>query len=261
MIKIKSLTFHYPQAKIPILSDLNLEINPGTLTLVTGASGSGKSTLLRCLNGLVPHFSGGIIAGSISVFGLDPIKEGPEKMAAEVGFVFQEPEAQFVYDNVEDEIAFALENTGIPYDAMHKRVGNIIENLSIEEIRNKKVGQISGGEKQLVAIASALVGGKTLLILDEPTSQLDPQTADNLLSVITRMKEKLGLTIIIAEHRLERLLPYTDNLLHLNLKSSLIYGSPREVLSQIEQGPPLIEIARKLQISPLPVTIEEFPSS
>lgn len=244
---------------MPILSDLNLEINPGTLTLVTGASGSGKSTLLRCLNGLVPHFSGGIITGTISVFGLNPIKEGPEVMAADVGFVFQEPEAQFVYDNVEDEIAFALENVGIPYIGMHKRVEEIIENLSIEEIRDKKIGQISGGEKQLVAIASALVGDKKLLILDEPTSQLDPQTADNLLTVITRMKEELGLTIIIAEHRLERLLPYTDNLLHLKLNSSPIYGSPREVLSQIEQVPPLIEIARKLQISPLPVLIEEFP--
>jgi energy-coupling factor transport system ATP-binding protein len=259
MIKFKSLTFHYPKTKIPILSDLNLEINPGTLTLVTGVSGSGKSTLLRCLNGLVPHFSGGIITGSISVFGLNPIKEGPEKMAADVGFVFQEPEAQFVYDNVEDEIAFALENAGIPYDGMHKRVGEIIEKLSIEEIRNKKIGQISGGEKQLVAIASALVGGKKLLILDEPTSQLDPQTADNLLTVITRMKEELGLTIIIAEHRLERLLPYTDNLLHLQSNSSPIFGRPREVLSKIDQVPPLIEIARKLQISSLPVKIEEFP--
>jgi energy-coupling factor transport system ATP-binding protein len=259
MIKIKSLTFQYPGSTKPILRDLNLEINPGTLTLVTGASGSGKSTLLRCLNGLVPHFSGGIITGNIGVFGLDPINQGPEVMAADVGFVFQEPEAQFVYNNIEDEIAFALENAGIPYEEMHEKVSKIIEKLSLKDICDKNIRQISGGEKQLVAIASALVGGKKLLILDEPTSQLDPQTADNLLSVITKMKEELGLTIIIAEHRLERLLPYTDNLLHLQSNSSLIFGRPREVFSQIDQVPPLIEIARKLQISPLPIKIEEFP--
>lgn len=259
MIKIEALTFQYPGTKQSILRDINLQIPPGSLTLVTGASGSGKSTLLRCINGLIPHFSGGVISGQISVFGLDPIKDGPQKLASEVGFVFQEPEAQFVYDIVEDEIAFALENAGTPYKLMHEKVEEIIQKLSLEDIRHETIKQISGGEKQLVAIASALVGGKSLLILDEPTSQLDPQTADKLLTYITKLKEDLGLTIIIAEHRLERLLPYTDNFLFMQQMESPLFGSPREILTKIDPVPPLIEIAKKLKISPLPVKVEDFP--
>lgn len=259
MIKIKSLTFQYPGSNHSVLQNINLEIPGKSLTLVTGASGSGKSTLLRSINGLVPHFTGGCISGNIDVFGLDPIKDGPEKMATEVGFVFQEPEAQFIFDVVEDEIAFALENAGTPYQAMHTQVTTIIRELSLEDIRHKQIQQISGGEKQLVAIASVLVGGKKLLILDEPTSQLDPQTADDLLSLIGKMKDELGLTIIISEHRMERLLPYTDNLLHLEQDKSPIYGSPRQVFSQINLVPPIIEIAKKLNISPLPTRIEDFP--
>jgi len=259
MIKIKSLTFQYPGSNHPIFENINLEISPKSLTLVTGASGSGKSTLLRSINGLVPHFTGGFISGSIDVFGLDPIKDGPEKMAAEMGFVFQEPEAQFIYDTVEDEIAFALENAGVSFEVMHDKVADIIRELSLENIRHKHIQHISGGEKQLVAIASALVGGKKLLILDEPTSQLDPQTADNLLSLIGKMKDELGLTILISEHRLERLLPYTDNLLHLEEGKTPIYGLPVQVLSRIDLVPPIIEIAKKLKISPLPITIGDFP--
>ena len=259
MIKIESLSFQYPGSSQPVFTDLDLDIPSNSLTLVTGVSGSGKSTLLRCLNGLIPHFSGGIIGGQIKIFGLNPILDGTEKMASKVGFVFQEPEAQFVYDVVEDEIAFALENFGICYESMQEKVNDILEKLSIQEIRHKKINDISGGEKQLVAIASALVGGKKLLILDEPTSQLDPQTADVLLSIITRMKQEVALTIIIAEHRLERLLPYVDNLIHLQANAPPIVGAPRDVISQIEQVPPIIKIAKKLQIYPLPIRIEEFP--
>ena len=259
MITINSLTFQYPQSSQPVFKNLTFEIAQGSLTLVTGESGSGKSTLLRCFNGLVPHFSGGLISGDIDVFGLNPIEEGPEILSKEVGFVFQEPEAQFIYDSVEDEIAFTLENAGMPYAAMHSKVSEIIHQLKIEDIRHRKIRQISGGEKQLVAIASALVGGKKLLILDEPTSQLDPQTADELLSHIKKMKQEQGLTIIISAHRLERLLPYTDNILHLAKGADPIYGPPQQVLSQIDLVPPIIEIAKKLKISPLPIKIEEFP--
>lgn len=259
MIQIKSLTFQYPGSNYSVLENVNLEIPGKSLTLVTGVSGSGKSTLLRSLNGLVPHFTGGHISGNIDVFGLDPIKDGTEVMASEVGFVFQEPEAQFIFDVVEDEIAFALENAGTPYQAMHDQVTKIIQELSLEDIRDKPIQQISGGEKQLVAIASALVGGKKLLILDEPTSQLDPQTADELLALIGKMKAELGLTIIVSEHRLERLLPYTDNLLHLEQGKSPRFGPPRQVFSQIDLVPPIIEIAKKLNLSHLPLKIEDFP--
>lgn len=196
-----------------VLDEVNLTFKPGSLTLVTGASGTGKSTLLRCINGLVPHFSGGEIYGEVNVFDEDPISDGPQVLADKVGFVFQEPEAQFVFDTVEDEIAFALENTNIPPEEMHQRVKAILVEMKLSNLRKAKMKDLSGGEMQKVAIASALISEPQVLVLDEPTSQLDPISADEILQFIVFLKLRLGLTIIISEHRLERLLPYTDNIL------------------------------------------------
>jgi len=259
MINITNLTFQYPGAHQSVLENVDLQVQSATLTLVTGASGSGKSTLLRCLNGLIPHFSGGKISGSIDVFGSDPITAGPEGMAAKVGFVFQEPEAQFVFDIVEDEIAFSLENAGMPREEMHQRLNEVCHHLDLEHIRQMRVQDISGGEKQRVAIASALVNRPKVLILDEPTSQLDPVLADEILQYIVSLKTDLGLTILISEHRLERLLPYTDAIIHLTSESKLLFGSPQEIIPQMTQVPPIIEIARWFNLSPLPLSIENFP--
>lgn len=259
MIKITSLTFKYPRSPQPALKDINFEIQPGTLTLVTGATGSGKSTLLRCLNGLVPHFSGGDIEGEIRVFDSNPIIEGPEIMAARVGFVFQEPETQFVFDVVEDEIAFALENAGVPREQIQRRVDHIIQYMDLEGIRFKNIHDISGGEKQKVAIAGALVDLPEVLVLDEPTSQLDPQSAHDLLSHLTKLKDELKLTIVISEHRLERLLPYTDSMAYLTPEHNLLFGTPQEILHKMQQVPPIIEIAKRLKLHPLPLRIQDFP--
>lgn len=259
MIKISNLSFRFPQSSTPVLHQVNLEVQPGTLTLVAGASGSGKSTLLRCINGLVPHFSGGIIHGSIQVFGSDPIEDGPEAMAAKVGFVFQEPEAQFVFDVVEDEIAFALENVGVPWEEMHIQVDKVVRRMQLTEINKKKIHDISGGEMQKVAIASALVSHPQVLILDEPTSQLDPISADDVLKYIVSLKTDLGLTVLISEHRLERLLPYTDIIAFLSPEHTLAFGAPQEILPMMQQLPPVIEIAKRLNLSPLPLSPDEFP--
>lgn len=259
MIKFENLFFSYPQTTEVVLKSVTFCIKPGTLTLVTGASGSGKSTLLRCINGLVPHFSGGTINGKIDVFGSDPIKEGPEILSAKVGFVFQEPEAQFVFDIVEDEIAFALENLGIPRDEMQNRVNQVIERMHLAELRRKKINNISGGEKQKVAIASALVSMPQVLVLDEPTSQLDPSSADEILQQIVMLKEQLGLTVILSEHRLERLLPYADSMIYLAPKKEVLTGTPQEILPIMQQVPPVTKIAKMFQISPLPLIIEDFP--
>ena len=259
MIKISQLSFKYPQSTGPVLQEINLEIKPATVTLIAGASGSGKSTLLRCINGLVPHFSGGTITGSIDVFGSDPIKEGPQVLASKVGFVFQEPEAQFTFDVVEDEIAFPLENMGMPRAQMHQRINKIVKQMQLSNIRHKKVHEISGGEKQKVAIASALVGQPQVLILDEPTSQLDPFSAEDLLNFIVSLSRNLGLTVLISEHRLERLLPHIENIALIKSDHTLKFGKPREILEEMQQVPPMINIARRLKISPLPLAQQDFP--
>ena len=259
MISIKALTYHYPLSTQKALNGVTLEIPPGTLTLVTGASGSGKSTLLRCINGLVPHFSGGNISGQVRVFGSDPVTEGVEVMAEIVGFVFQEPEAQFVFDTVEDEIAFSLENLGISKVDMDQRIGEVLAELHISELRYRRINEISGGEQQKVAIASTLVMRPRVLILDEPTSQLDPQSADQLLKFILELKTRLNLTILISEHRLERLLPYADLMVNLTAEQSVLFGHPQQVLEKMVGVPPIIEIAKKLAVSPLPLTPEAFP--
>jgi len=259
MINLTDVSIQYPGSPTPVLDKVNLEIQPATLNLITGASGSGKSTLLRCINGLIPHFSGGKISGKINVFGRNPITTGPADMAHIVGFVFQDPEAQFVYNVVEDEIAFILENDGTPRAAMQERIHDICQKLELEAFRKKKIQKLSGGQKQLVAIASVLVGLPQVVILDEPTSQLDPRTADDLLKVVVKLKQEMGLTVLIAEHRLERLLPYTDQLIHIPEQGRLNVGPPQEVLQKMTLVPPIIEIAKKLNITPLPIRISEFP--
>lgn len=260
MIKIKHLSYQYPQADLKALDNITLEIPAGSLSLVTGASGSGKSTLLRCINGLVPHFSGGKISGDIRVFDADPIRLGVAKMADTVGFVFQEPEAQFVFDNVEDEIVFYLENMGIPREKMDQRVNEVLQEIKIQAFRHKKIKELSGGEQQKVAIASALVTHPKVLVLDEPTSQLDASSADEVLKFILELKTRLNLTVLISEHRLERLLPYADLVINLTSDRKILFGEPQKVLPFMEQVPPIIEISQNLGISPLPLSTASFPS-
>lgn len=258
MIKISNLTYQYPISNANVLENVNLEIPAGTLTLVTGASGSGKSTLLRCINGLVPHFSGGYISGEIRVFGSDPLSDGVEIMAQKVSFVFQEPESQFVFDTVEDEIAFSLENSGIHWEEMEKSITFILNVMNISYLRKKYLTEISGGDQQKVAIASALVSQPQVLILDEPTSQLDPLSADDVLKVVLDLKTRLNLTVLISEHRLERLLPYTDIIINLSEDHKVTFGKPQQILPIIDQTPPIVEIAKRLGISPIPLTTDSI---
>jgi len=258
MISFQNVTYTYPGVDHPAISRVSVNITEQDLVLVVGASGSGKSTLLRCINGLVPHFSGGTISGDIRVAGKDPVQESPQVMSQHVGFVFQDPETQFVVDRVEDEIAFALENIALPEEEMHARVTEILDLLELEKLRDRRLDNLSGGERQRVAIAAALVLRPQILILDEPTSQLDPQSANELLNMLVRLKEDQGLTVILAEHRLERILPYTDHIIYLDsTHPGLLEGPPRDILAQISINPPLVEVGKSLGWDPLPLTIEE----
>lgn len=258
MIEFDRVTYTYPGARRPALHNLSLQLPAGAVVAVAGASGAGKSTLLRCLNGLVPHFSGGTLTGNVRVLGLDPVAATPQVMSRYVGFVFQDPESQFVMDRVEDEIAFALENAAMPPQEMRIRVEETLDLLDLAPLRDRPLDTLSGGERQRVAIAAALALRPELLALDEPTSQLDPKSAEDVLSALARLNSDLGLTVILAEHRLERVLPFADLLLYLPEEGAPpLLDAPRAVLAQMAQTPPLARVGKALHWSPLPLTIKE----
>jgi energy-coupling factor transport system ATP-binding protein len=258
MITFDHLTYTYPGASGPALSDVTFRVAEGEFVLVVGPSGAGKSTLLRCLNGLVPHFTGGKLNGRVAVAGCDAAKVGPQGLSRVVGFVFQDPEAQFVVDRVEDEIAFALENAAIPPAEMRVRVAEVLSLLELSHLRDRSLETLSGGEKQRVAIAAALALRPRVLVLDEPTSQLDPQSAQGVLDALVHLNRELGLTIILAEHRLERVVAHTDRLVYLpDSDEPVLSGPPRQVLSQMALTPPLVLLGKALEWQPIPLTIEE----
>jgi len=258
VITLSHVTYTYPDQTGPALADFSVELHPGEFVLVVGPSGAGKSTFLRSLNGLVPHFYGGQWAGVIDVMGRNPVALAPKGMADLVGFVFQDPEAQFVVDTVEDELAFAMENFALPQATMRKRVEEVLDQMGIAELRDRRINTLSGGEKQRVAIAAVLALQPEVLVLDEPTSQLDPQAAEEVLVALRHLNEDLGLTVILSEHRLERVAQYVDRILYLPaLGAAPVIGEPRAVLAQLPLVPPLVELGRRLGWEPLPLTIKE----
>src|SRR5947208_10314915 len=213
---LAAVTDRYPAADRPALSDITTAVDPGEVILLRGPSGSGKSTLLRCLNGLVPHSTGGQFRGRVVVGGLDTRSHPPRQLATHVGFVFQHPDAQFVLEDVEAELAFGLENLGLPRAVMRKRIEETIDQVGINALRHRRIATLSGGERQRVAIAAALATHPVALVLDEPTSQLDPQAAEDVLQVVLRLVADLGMTTVIAEHRVERIAPFVDRICTLD---------------------------------------------
>lgn len=257
MITFEHVTYSYPGASAPALRDVTLSLAEGCFALVIGSSGSGKSTLLRCISGLVPHFSGGTLSGSVRVHTFDPIAEGPGSMSRHVGFVFQDPESQSVMERVEDEIAFGLEQSGLPHAEMRIRVEEVLDLLDLAPLRDRALETLSGGERQRVAIAAALALRPHVLVLDEPTSQLDPQSAEDVLRALVRLNEDLGLTIVLAEHRLERVLPFADRLVYLDRNQPGVRsGTPAELAGHLPLRSPLVQIAEGLGWHPTPLTIK-----
>jgi energy-coupling factor transport system ATP-binding protein len=258
VIRFEHTSFTYPNAPAPALVDVSLEIARGEFVLVIGPSGSGKSTFLRCINGLVPHFSGGRLSGRVVVHHLDTRAHAPAALAAHAGFVFQEPEAQFVTERVEDELAFGMENLGVPPLTMRKRVEEVLDLLGIAALRDRTVASLSGGEQQRVAIAAALALQPPILLLDEPTSQLDPLAAEEVLAALDRLNDDLGLTVVLSEHRLERVIQHADRVVSLSsARERPIVGSPREVIAQVELVPPVAALGKSLNWDPLPLTVKE----
>jgi energy-coupling factor transporter ATP-binding protein EcfA2 len=270
LIKVAGLTFYYSDTTHPALKDVTLTISDGEFVLLTGPSGGGKSSFCRCLNGLIPHFYGGKISGQVTVAGQDTLKSSTKDTATSVGFVFQDPENQLVSTDVEREIAFGLENLGFPRDLIAKRLEESLDTLGIAHLRYRQLNELSGGEKQKVAIASVLALHPKVLVLDEPTSELDPKGAEDLLSVVTRLNDELGLTVLLVEHRLDRVIQYVDRLIIFNAGSIVIDGDIDDIvtnrygeLSEIGIGvPPLIRLFQELRkrdtgISKIPLTVKE----
>ncbi|HET7080645.1 MAG TPA: ATP-binding cassette domain-containing protein, partial [Chloroflexia bacterium] len=262
LITVDHLTYTYPHAAQPAIQDVSLDVDEGEFLLLAGESGAGKSTLLRALNGLVPHFYGGRIAGQVRVAGHDPVAEGLAAMSAVVGLVFQDPEAQVVADTVEDELAFAMENAGLPQATMRKRIEEVLDQLSIAHLRGRRLSTLSGGERQRVAIGAVLTLQPRILVLDEPTSQLDPQAAEEVLDTLVKLNQDLGLTIILSEHRLERVVQHVDRIVFLGRRAEagptpILSGPPGEVLAEMPLAPPLAEVARALGWRPVPLSIKE----
>jgi energy-coupling factor transport system ATP-binding protein len=252
------VSFAYPERDAPVLRDVEWEIPEGTYVLVAGVSGSGKSTLLRCLNGLVPHFSGGRFGGSVSVRGLDTRDYGPRVLSRTVGFVFQDPEAQLVTNRVDDEVAFGMEQLGVSPLTMRKRVEEVLDLLGIAPLRHRDPATLSGGERQRVAVAAALAIQPRVLVLDEPTSQLDPWGAEDVLTALSHLNDDLGLTVVLAEHRLERVVGHVDRLRLLDPSGGVLDGPPADVLAACDPdlAPPIVRLGRSLGWSPLPLTIK-----
>lgn len=256
-IHLEAVTFAYPEASLPTLENVSLSVPEGTFALLVGHTGSGKSTLLRTMNGLVPHFSGGRFGGNVFVAGRSTVDNAPRKLADVVAFVPQDPAAAFVVDRVEDELAYAMENLAVPPAVMRRRIEEVLDLLDLAPLRARSVRSISGGERQRVAIAAALTAGPRILLLDEPTSQLDPQGAEDVLACLQRLVHDLAMTVVAAEHRLERIASFADAAIGCLGDGRVVYGEPREVMEQAATLPPVARLGQLLAWDPLPLNVRD----
>ena len=233
-IEIRKLTYKYPGIESPILRDIDLQIVQGEFVLVTGASGSGKTTLLRCTNGLIPHFYGGSLTGKIIVNGKNVISTPTRELAQDVGFIFQHSENQLISATVEREIAFGLENLRLPLDIIKERVQDVLIRFGIENLRDRSPHSLSGGEQQKVTIASVMAMKPSIIIMDEPTANLDPISAAEIIQLTKELNQQLNLTVFIVEHRLEFVLPFCSRIVTLDQGKKVLDLPPEAAFKQQE---------------------------
>jgi energy-coupling factor transport system ATP-binding protein len=262
LVRMEAFSYRYPGAERAALSGVNLEIEPGEFVVLAGRSGSGKTTVLHACCGLVPHYHGGDVSGELVVTGLDVASNGPAELGGEVGLVAQDPEAQVVASTVRGEIELPLEVRGEGETARARAVEEVALALGIPHLLDRSVDTLSGGELQRVALAAALVGRPRLVLLDEPTSQLDPVSGDELIGLLRRLNEQWGTAIVVSEHRLERCLPAADRLIALRDGGVAFDGAPGDFLDwALRDDPSLATPAATLfdlaGISPLPVGVKD----
>ena len=234
VIETKNLTYTYQGRTDPAIKDVSINIKKGEFALITGPSGCGKTTLCRCFNGLIPHFYQGELKGEITVAGLKVVEHQTYELARHVGLVFQNPENQLFALSVEKDVAFGLENLGVPREEMRKRVDWVLSLTGIYDLRERAPHELSGGQQQRVAIASVLAMQPEVIVLDEPTSFLDPLGAKKIFEVIYELNRKLGITIVLVEHRLDLTAKYADHIIIMDDGMVVLDGEPRETLSSEE---------------------------
>ncbi|MFB6672375.1 ABC transporter ATP-binding protein [Streptomyces sp. NPDC056390] len=258
MIRFEDVSVTYDGAATPTVRNIELDVPEGELVLLVGPSGVGKSTLLGAVSGLVPHFTGGTLSGRVTVAGRDTRTHKPRELADVVGTVGQDPLSHFVTDTVEDELAYGMESLGLAPDVMRRRVEETLDLLGLADLRERPIATLSGGQQQRVAIGSVLTPHPRVLVLDEPTSALDPAAAEEVLAVLQRLVHDLGTTVLMAEHRLERVVQYADQVALLaGPGEPLLLGAPAEIMAVSPVFPPVVDLGRLAGWSPLPLTVRD----
>ncbi|MFE1882713.1 ABC transporter ATP-binding protein [Streptomyces diastatochromogenes] len=258
MIRFEEVSVTYEGAAEPTVRGVDFEVPEGELVLLVGPSGVGKSTVLGAVSGLVPHFTGGTLRGRVTVAGRDTRTHRPRELADVVGTVGQDPLAHFVTDTVEDELAYGMESLGLAPEVMRRRVEETLDLLGLADLRDRPIATLSGGQQQRVAIGSVLTPHPQVLVLDEPTSALDPAAAEEVLAVLQRLVHDLGTTVLLAEHRLERVIQYADRVVLLPSPGAApLHGDPAELMSVSPVYPPVVDLGRLAGWSPLPLTVRD----
>jgi energy-coupling factor transport system ATP-binding protein len=256
VIALQDVTFGYLETERPSLNRVTLEFSSGEFSLVCGATGSGKSTLLRILNGLAPHFTGGVLSGSVFINGQEVTGLKPHDLALQVGFVNQQPESSFVTDTVEQELVYGMEQLGFERSQMEQSLEKVAALLEISHLLEKPLSWLSGGQQQRVAIAAALAAGQKILLLDEPTSALDPEAAAEIIGVLKSLAHDHGITVILVEHRIERVIELVDSVVVV-ANDGLVTKGSYEQFENYHLVPPVIGISTKLGWNPITVSVAQ----
>ncbi|WP_288813476.1 ABC transporter ATP-binding protein [uncultured Corynebacterium sp.] len=257
LLEMDRVSARYAGVGVETLKEVSLTLNEGEILLVIGATGSGKSTLLRAMTGAMPHTTGGTLSGTVRVLGRDTREFPPRMLADAIGVVHQDPQSTFVADTVEEELAYGMEQLGMPRAEMRRRMEKILDLLGIAELRELPLRMLSGGEQQRVVLGAVLMANPALIVMDEPTSALDPNAADNVLGIIQRLAHEMGTAVVVAEHRIERVLQYADRVAHVDSQGYVQVGEPREIMRTSEVAPPVVELGRWAGWSPLPLSVRE----
>jgi len=257
MIRFEDVSVTYAGRSEPALRNVTAQVDEGELCLVIGPTGAGKSTLLRAACGLTPHFTGGLLTGRVLIDGRDTRHHRPRDLADVVGVVGQDPLAGFVTDSVEEELAYGMEQLGLSPAVMRTRVEEVVDLLGLGGLRTRPLADLSGGEQQRVALGAVMTSQPRILVLDEPTSALDPAAAEDVLAAITRLVHDLGLTVLLAEHRLERVVQYADRVISLSSDGDAVHGLPPDILLDSQVAPPIVELGRLAGWRPVPLSVRD----